>query len=419
MDTQIFWPDMLLRWHELPRAVQFRTAYRIGRTLHTLWQSGVILQDLPLELTVFIPGRGCWHWQVPMPICPRGGRILSIEALRRCLRDWHGHLGHPLSNPAGELLLRGLLRPEGLDRDSIRLIARECAVERCAHVKDRPGRLYRQALRMRLGEKEGIYQGYWACDARLSPALLATAVAQVERDERAPLLKSTPKTKLRRAPLLGREVMIKQFDLPTWRHRLQAVFRYSRGRRAWAAGKAMADLDIPTPTPLGYLEIRGRWFPIRSYVFTEFQADAFDLRAWLKLHRTAISPAHRTWAEAQIEDRLLRLYAARIYHSDTKLSNLLALPAAQPDEQPWSELMWIDLESIRFNRRPTRYRVIRNLVQLNGSIRDRWMARRDRIQFLMRMARHFPWLNSSRTIQHITRWTQRRWRRERDKLCGP
>lgn len=419
MESELYWPDMIHRWNKLPEGIRLRTAYRMGQTLHALWHSGVALQKLPMELTYFTPSNGTMHWQVSPSLCQNQHRMMSIEKLRRCLLDWHGQLGHPLSPAEGELLLRGLLRSEGLDQDHIRAIAHELTAQRLTQARVLPQRLYRHALHLRLGENIGVYRGYWKSDTRISPALLATAVAQVERDGITPMLKSTTKTKLQRAQLLGHNAIIKRFDLPTLRHRCQALFRYSRGRRAWAAGKAMADLGIPTPTALGYLEIRGRWLPIRSYVFTEFKENAFDLRAWLKKHHEELSPSLRTWAESQVEEMLLKLYAARIYHSDTKLSNLLALPASPTNPHPWSELMWIDLESIRFNRHPTRYRIIRNIVQLNGSIRDRWMARRDRMQFLIRMSRHFPWLTSSRTIRHITRWTQRRWRRERDKRCGP
>ncbi len=419
MESDIFWPDMMDRWHSLPKRFRFRTAYRLGQTLHTLWDSQVSLQSVPPELTVFKSKGAYLEWHVPTSLCRRLERKASVETLRKCLVNWYGELNHPFSTQEGELILRGLLRPEGLDRELIHDLAIEIAATQRIRTHTLPRRLYRQALQMRVGDSGGIYRGYWAGDARISPALLATAVTQIERDGIAPLLKSTIKTKLQRAPLLGHDVIIKRFDLPTLRHRCQAIFRYSRGRRAWAAGKTMHDLGIPTPAALGYLEVRGRWLPIRSYVFTEFKENAFDLRAWLKEHYQQVSPSQLMWAESHIEEMLLKLYSARIYHEDTKLSNLLALPPAQASERPWSELLWIDLESIRVNRRPTRYRIIRNLVQLNGSIRDRWMNRRDRMQFVIRMARHFPWLTHSRTIRHMTRWTQRRWRRERDKRCGP
>jgi hypothetical protein len=116
----------------------------------------------------------------------------------------------------------------------------------------------------------------------------------------------------------------------------------------------------------------------------------------------------------ELLDFYLTPYSAAFYHDDTKALNILLDPAAPPGQRLW----WIDVEGVIAGGRLTRYRMLRNLAQLNGSLRS-WVPERERLAFLRGVAWHFPWLHEPRVAERLRAWTRRRLLREVQRICGP
>jgi hypothetical protein len=100
----------------------------------------------------------------------------------------------------------------------------------------------------------------------------------------------------------------------------------------------------------------------------------------------------------------LQLYRNRIYHGDTKSANILLRSPDKPDRRAF---FWIDLECVKFGVLPTRRQIIRNLVQLNGSLGSK-VLEEDRMAFLHDMSQFYPWLAQPGVAKKIRRWTRRR-----------
>jgi hypothetical protein len=111
---------------------------------------------------------------------------------------------------------------------------------------------------------------------------------------------------------------------------------------------------------------------------------------------------------------LLTLYQYGIYHRDTKTANMLL---HDPTNNSRRTFLWIDLECVQTGVIPTRHRIIRNLVQLNGSLGEQ-VSTADRYAFLRDLSQIYPWLNTPASINKIRRWTERRLWKERILGCG-
>ena len=207
-----------------------------------------------------------------------------------------------------------------------------------------------------------------------------------------------------RAHLLGRDALIKRYDLIDIGDRLKYLFRVSRARRAWAAAKTLTDLGIPTPEPLGFLEIRSGPFVARSYFITAFMSDARSARKWIKPWLSTKPPEFRERFRKEILNLLLDLYRNGIYHGDTKSANMLLRSPEEPDRRAF---FWIDLECVKFGVQPTRRQIVRNLVQLNGSLGSK-VSEEDRMAFLHDMSQFYPWLARPGVAEKIRAWTRRR-----------
>ncbi|MBN1268849.1 MAG: hypothetical protein JXB04_04620, partial [Kiritimatiellae bacterium] len=192
------------------------------------------------------------------------------------------------------------------------------------------------------------------------------------------------------------------------------LFRPSRARRFWAAARTLARLEVPTPEPLGFLEIRRRFCPVRSYVITAFIKEA-AARTWIEPLFHTQPQAVRDAVRRDLLAFLLDLYRHGVYHGDTKTSNMLLVA---PTDGARRSFLWIDLECARFGVAPSRHQVIRNLVQLNGSLGTH-VPEADRCAFLKDLARTCPWVTRRGTVRKIRRWTA--WRLDKERLlrCGP
>ena len=163
------------------------------------------------------------------------------------------------------------------------------------------------------------------------------------------------------------------------------------------------------------METGSRLFPSTSYFLCAFLGDTLPARRWIKNRYHLLPDDARESFRSHLMDILLTLYRIGLYHADTKASNLLV---RTPDDPAQRAFFWIDLESARCGVRLSRRNVLRNLVQLNGSL-GRRVSEEDRFAFLHELARTFPWLARPAVAERIRRWTQRRLEYERDARCGP
>lgn len=246
------------------------------------------------------------------------------------------------------------------------------------------------------------------------PPALAEAVL---RAECAPdrIMKRSAINLVFRARIDGRDMMIKRYDSRGSAHRATYWTRPSRGRRAWAAATALQRIGIPTPRPIGFIEDRQFGFPGTSYAVVEYLENAAPARRWIKAWLHQRPAPFRDAFRSQLLGTMMTLYENRIYHGDTKTSNLLLQYPEDPDRRT---LYWIDLDCMQFGVRPTRRRVLRNLVQLNGSLGSK-LADEDRLAFLDALSGRFPWAGDPRVADRIRTKTMERLQRELRGECGP
>ena len=247
-------------------------------------------------------------------------------------------------------------------------------------------------------------RGTWKPDPTISIAELTAAVEKAEKAPGTKVIKTEDKIRVLRARLLGRDALIKRYDLIDFGDKLRYLFRVSRARRAWAAARAMTELGIPTPEPLGLLEIYSGPLAVRSYFITDFMSDTQSANRWIKPRLSARPPEFRAQFRKELLDLLLDLYRNGVYHADTKSHNILL---RAPDDPAHRAFFWIDLECAKFGARPTRHQIVRNLVQLNGSLGSK-VSEDDRMAFLHDMARMYPWLDRPGVAKRIRAWTIRR-----------
>jgi hypothetical protein len=208
--------------------------------------------------------------------------------------------------------------------------------------------------------------------------------------------------------------VIKRHDITAPRDLLKYRFRKSRARRAWATGKALTLMGIGTPVPLGWVEGQQTESGHTSYLITRLMPDAHSAREYIKPQLHKQSRETRIAVGQQILELLLELYEHGIYHADTKTSNMLVTHAEADDARAFH---WIDLDSVRFGVTPTRALILRNLIQLNGSIGTK-IDRADRMYFLERLAERFPWATDESVPQAIEEKTRMRLLREVRRECG-
>ena len=213
----------------------------------------------------------------------------------------------------------------------------------------------------------------------------------------------------------GQPILVKRFDLRGISQRIKYLPRRSRGKRAWAASLTLAAAGIPIPQAIGFLSVTRSGLPLHSYAIHHFLEDTVPARRWIKaqLHRRPGT------VRKEFSDHLLNplkeLYSLRIYHADTKASNLLVRAPEDPTNRTF---FWIDLDCMSFDQSPTQSRILRNLVQLNGSVGSK-LSDEDRIAFLHGLADIAPWVEEPWVDQHIRTRTRTRLTRELRGECGP
>jgi hypothetical protein len=408
--NRLSWTELAGIWPTLARSTRRRLARAAGRMLHALWVSREDLARVPPET---------WQWEpAPSPrlVPPELGRArlplrLTAADAEETLADWYEASRSFAATAEQIAFTRGFFDLEVLDRhgrrhawNTIRRVAARQARRRARQLEQRRRREHRPGA---------AAAGVWI-DPSVSPDDLLVEVQRALQDPGRVVIKEGPGHRILRARVFGHDVLLKCYERSGAAERAKYWFRRSRARRAWCAASVMRDLDLPTPEPLGYVEAGVRRAPAACYFMTAFLPSARSVRAWVKECYRDLNPPARAAFRRQLAAFLLDLPRAGIYHADTKALNLLIDPTVEGAPRLW----WIDMDGVQPGHRPTRYQVLRNLVQLNGSIRS-WVPEDERLDFLRRIGAEYPWLRRPGVVPRLRRWTERRLRKEIRTRCGP
>ena len=208
--------------------------------------------------------------------------------------------------------------------------------------------------------------------------------------------------------------LVKRYDLPRHGQKLRYRFRPSRARRAWAAAWTLRTFGFRTPKPHAFVESCRGTTPEQCFYVHEYLDQATTARRWIKAHLHRAPGETRDLIRLELSHSLLELYRHGMYHGDTKTGNLLVTDPESSEKRQWH---WIDLECLQVGVRATRRRVLRNLVQLNGSIGSK-ISEADRIAFLHDLADEFPWITRPHVEQLIRYRSMKRLSRELTGECG-
>jgi hypothetical protein len=406
------WLALRAGWPHRPARERRRMARRAGLAANALWRRGVDLLRTPLDLLPLdvAPAAGAAPPPAPPAAVPQSRDVLldALAAWRSVARDEVG----PVESM---VFLRGVLDGETMDRAAFRFAAAQVERRALRLAARRARAVYRLESRLAAAGRPEIV-GRWSPDPALPAVLLARAVAEAEAAPGARELKRTPRIRVTRADLFGRDVAIKRYEAPRGFLRLKYRFRASRARRAWAAARTLQRAGLPTPEPLGVLEWRrGRDRGAGCYI-ADYVDGAVTLHEAARQGYAGWTRADRDRLRRAVADLLLRLQGRGILHRDTKASNLLYRPAARAPRDGAS--IWVtDLECVQAGRVASRHDWVRSLVQLNGSLR-RIVGAAERRRFLRDLAPALPWALAPPVARRIEAWTRRRLDREVRRACG-
>lgn len=407
--TRLPWHDIAAAWPLLAPRVRRALAASAGRRLHALWVGRDDLRRLPPVLWQAECSVAGWRVHPPDQRRVQLPFRLSTHQALEAMGEWHEATFDWVSRRDQAAFLRAFFKGELADRAAIRFACAELA--RAARVSSarHAAALYGDHLRQR---RIGTSAAGWWTDPAVAPDDLRRAVEAAAAG--ADMLKEGSRSRVFRATLMGREVVVKQFEQAGGGRQLKDLFRASRARRAWAAAATLRDLGLPTPEPLGYLDIGEGRAPATTYFVTAHLPGAVSVREWVRRGYGALAPAERQAFRGRMAAALLGLYRRGVYHADTKTLNMLVTHDGAGAQRLW----WIDLDAARPGHIANRHEILRNLVQLNGSVRS-WIPDEDRLAFLRDLAWDYPWLMQRDVPRRLRAWTERRLRKEIRTRCGP
>ncbi|AZS51324.1 serine/threonine protein kinase [Entomomonas moraniae] len=132
----------------------------------------------------------------------------------------------------------------------------------------------------------------------------------------------------------GLHIVLKRYNIKSFKHRLSRFWRPTRGWHSWQEGFRLMMLGIPTAKPLALIEERFQGMRGRAWLITEF-LEGPDLLTHLKRYEQSEVPSVELEAIGILFDCLI---AQRITHGDLKGTNLF-----------WVNQQWvlIDLDAVK------------------------------------------------------------------------
>ncbi|MEW6359767.1 MAG: lipopolysaccharide kinase InaA family protein [Planctomycetota bacterium] len=162
---------------------------------------------------------------------------------------------------------------------------------------------------------------------------------------------------------------------------VKGLVRMSRGRRAWVGGNGLAIRGYETCEMFGLVEERFLGLVRRSFLVMEYLGEMKAIDRYAYEDVIGFPPKRRRAITRALAAHFTELEEAGVYHSDLKASNILV----REKEEDWAFFL-VDLDSIRFPRRPQGFRAfrcqIRGLAQLNSALRTT-VTNADRMRFFL------------------------------------
>ena len=407
-------PHMAKLWPDLPERARKNLLAAAGRQWFALWKSAFPLDEIP----------ACaWGWQVQnlaAPLVPPAGfaaknrkRPLPQSRMISAFAAWLHAEAPPMGARERLRAISACARAAALDRSARRQFvrrifraARKLAAKRAREiysaVLDETKNHCRQSVNCR---------GIWRPDGLLAADEIRHGIEEAFRAADAVTIKKSAIALVLRSHVLGEFAVIKRHRFARAGKRLKYLWRMSRARRAWIAGLVLRRLGLPAAEPLGFLEITSAGRVTESFIITRWLPGCRTAR---EISDAATGPrAERRAAVLPWRAEWLKLLDRGMYHADTKLSNALV----QSRDDGTAAFFWTDLECVEAGARLTFYRVLRNIVQMNGSLGPHFSTR-DRLYLLRGLPSRFRWLRRRRFLRIIAAWTSRRLGREKRGTCG-
>ena len=402
---------ILTEWESYRPRERLRMARAAARALHGRLRAGgrldIDVRDFGFQLHPLGCSAEAWPpAQGARPPCP-------VHAVLAWLAETWNTLPLAVEDREGLCFLRTLLRLEGVPASLHPLyfdwIARHGARHRHRHAR----LLSEQARREVLIQTDG-QAGASRWDGGPPLADLRARVEAALRHPSTQILKRSPESVVARVDWEGVPVLVKTYPVHGWMERFKDRWRAPRALRAWTAARVFEQIGLPAPRPLAIL-LGTRLEGARCHLFvSEAIGEAITARQWIKPRLHTKPGEFRLKVARQLLRFFLDMERHGVIHGDTKASNLLV--RLGPDglaRRHW----WIDLEAVRFDHPPSRRLLLRNLIQLNGSI-GRRLPRADRLAFLADYARTHPWAAAPGLAEDIERVTAIRLGREKRRECG-
>jgi len=163
------------------------------------------------------------------------------------------------------------------------------------------------------------------------------------------MLKDGDSTTVVKVELVGRQWVIKRYNLKSFGYAVSRLLRPSRAWHCWASAFRLLQAGIDTPAPLLMLE--KRWGPLRrqAYYVTE-HVEGPDVMALLADEQ----PGSVRWQQVakMFDEFFRRMRQQQLIHGDMKATNFIVT-------SPWTEnarLSVLDLDATRIEHNGTRFR---------------------------------------------------------------
>lgn len=172
-------------------------------------------------------------------------------------------------------------------------------------------------LRFAGGRLQGqVVQGH---DTPALRAVLADPVAFMHSGD-VSVLKDNARSRVVRAHIDGRDVVIKESHAQTWSKAVQRAFLPSRAARGWYAAHTVEALGIPTASPIAYVDIRHGPLRGRSWLVSEWVSGQ-DARTCLT--SASLAPDERRRLIRAMVEIYARMHRADVTHGDNRPENFM------------------------------------------------------------------------------------------------